>query len=337
MSVGSDVKVGVQSYTAFSKETTLGTYASATTAVECLVNTIKTDIKSLKLPTIGITRGFSKRVTLEKTVGGTIEGYLHPHESPLLFAVALGGGIVSTVTAGVATHSITAGNFLTTPASLSFDVRKGDTHTWRYTGGRINTLKITAKVNEPVKVSYDLIFIDSTQGTADISSILSVSSILPFVFTQGKYRYYSTEALVDTTTAEEPIQGFELTIKNNLETGSVARQMGSNILSVLPIKQREVTFMVDQRFDTTTTWNRFIQATQGAIELLFAGSAITVGTAFQCQIRLPKVFNNNGDTTLNGPNTILTTQIMYDVLVDNPSTTTGKDIGVTFINDISAY
>lgn len=344
MAVGAEARISPNSYVAFSKETSFGSYASATTATEVLSCGFTVQRKNMKIDAIGLNRGFSKRVQLEQTVGGTFETYLHPHESVLPIAVALGGGIASSVTAvgGVYYHSVTAGNFDTAPSSLSFNVRKGASsgHVWRYCGGRVDKLKISAVVNQPVKVSYDMLFVDGSVGTDDISSILSISSVLPFTFTQGKYRYSSSEVLADTTTAEEPIQAFDLTINNNIATGPESRALGSNLQSLLTPVKRDISLTITQRFDTTTTYNRMLQATVGSIELLFTGPQITSSAAvtmyYSMQIRMPKVYYNAADPVLN-PSAVLTMQIPIDVVVDTPQTTTGKDIGITFTNDVAGY
>jgi len=278
-------------------------------------------------------------VTLNKNVKGSMETFLHPVESALLFIAALGGGKATTPgSTGVYVHSITAGNFDTAPSSLSFNVRKGPSFTWRYTGGRVNSVKISAKVGEPVKCSWELIFQDGSLGTDDISAILSVSSQLPMTFANGVYRYSSTEALADTTTAKEPIQAFELTIKNNLIDGEPARELGQNTLSVLPATGREVDLAITQRFDTTSSYNRFLQSTIGSVEILFTGPDALSATKFTSfQFRLPKVYQNTNDPMLDGRNKILESTFTYDVLVDSPNTTTGKDIGLTIQNGVSSY
>lgn len=341
MAVGSDAKVGVDSYVALSKEGTFGTYASATTAVEAISCSFITEIESKKLDGIGYNRGFSHRVTLGKSVAGAIESYLHPQESVLMIAAALGGPLVSTVgnTTTVYSHSITAGNFNTTTAikQLSFNVRKGDTHTWRYTGGRVNSMKLNAKVGEPIMLSAEFVFKDSTQQSDDISAILSISSVNPFTFANGVFRYATTEVLAATTTSVEPIQEFELSIKNNIKSDQSARSLGTITVDVLPVTRREVELKINNRFDTTTTYNRFIQATQGSVELFLQGAAIDASNFYEMTIRLPKVYAKTGDTEISGAQDVLTTEISYDVILDNPSTSTGKDIGITFKNNVTAY
>lgn len=340
MAVGDGAKAAVQSYVAMGKESTFGTYASATTAVEALSCTFKTERDSQKIESLGRNRGFSRRVFLDKKVSGSLEANLHPEESILLVATALGGGITSsgTSTSGY-THSLTAGNFDTSPSSLSFNHRKGDTHTFHYSGGRINSLKISANVGEPVKLSAEFIFKDSTQLSDDIASSLSISTVGVFTYVHGTFRYAATEANAATSTAAEPIQGFELTINNNLESEKGARQLGSEVLTILPSRRREVEFKITQRFDTTTALNRFLQATQGAVDLFFRGESIGSTSNFhECTIRLPKVFYNSGaDPEVGGPGDIIMAEIPFDVLVDNPYTTTGKDIGITFQNATASY
>lgn len=341
MAVGGDAKVGVNSYVALGKESTFGTYASATTAVEAISCSFRTDIESLKLDQIGQNRGYTHRVTLGKNVGGTLEQYLHPQESVLLLANALGGHIVTTTTVTSANiHSLTAGNFNTQPSlGLSFNVRKGDTHTFRYLGGRCNVLKLSGKVGEPLMASYEFVFKDSTQLSDDIVSILSISTVVPYTFANGVFRYQATEAAAQTTTANEPIQSFELSINNNIKSDEMARSLGTITVDVLPATRREIEFKVTNRWDTSTTLQRFIQATQGAVELVFTGAFIsgTAGPTMDMTLRLPKVFNVSGDTEIGGADEVLQTEIPFDCLIDVPGTTTGRDIGITVVNNVSAY
>jgi hypothetical protein len=338
MAVGDSGKSAVQSYLAVGKEATFGTYTQPSTALEFISCGFKTEIDIEKIDALSGNRGMNKRVQKDKKVSGTAEQYAHPTESLLMFANAMGGGIVSaTHTAGVMNHSLTAGNFATDVASLCFNHRKGDTHTFHYSGGRVNVLKMSANVGEIVKVSVDMIFKDSTQLSDDISASLSISSLLPFVYTGGKFRYSTTEALAATTTAEEPIQGFELAINNGLVSDKSARQLGSNLLSILPATRRTVDFKITQRFDTTTAYNRFIQGTQGSAELYLQGEQIgSTGFYNEMTVRLPKVFYDAADIEVKDSGSILQAEIPMSVLVDNPNTTTGKDIGVTFRNAVAA-
>ena len=66
MAVGSSYKTAVKSYVAYGKETTYGTYNSATTATQPISCTFKTSIESEKLETLGINRGQGFRVQKQK-------------------------------------------------------------------------------------------------------------------------------------------------------------------------------------------------------------------------------------------------------------------------------
>jgi hypothetical protein len=338
--IGQNAELGVTSYVAIFKESTFGTYpataATGASTIEPLSIGFKTDIKSQKLEAISRNRGFTKRVLLEKSVKGNLEQYLHPQESVLLTALALGGGIVSASVSGGFSHSLTSGNGDTSPASISMLVRKGSQHYWQYSGGKVNQMTISGNVGEPVKVSYEMIFKDSTLAGADISSSLSISSVLPFTYVNGTYQYAAVEASLTTTVAEE-ITGFELSINNNIKSDKDARALGSQVVSVLPVTRRAIELKITQRFDTTTAYSRFLDGTMGAVALKFVGGVVSTGASYTCEIRLPKVYLNSPDPEVKGPNDILMSNISFDVLVDNPSTTTGKDIGITFINGTASY
>lgn len=337
---GVNSQEAINSYVAFFKEVAWSTYpvsaATGATAMEFLSCSFKAEIEKKKLDTIG-KRGFTKQVPLSKSVAGTLEGYLHPHESVLPIAVALGGGIVSSAaTTGVYVHSVSAAqNTFTSPSSLSFNMKKGETP-FAFVGGKVDKLTITAEIDEAVKVSYDMIFKDNTTTVTDIQTSLSISTVLPFTFVQGVFRYANTEANAATTTSEEPIQGFELSVMNNLVGEGDARQLGTNLLGVLPATRREIEFKASQRFDTLTTYNRFLQNTVGSIELKFTGETITTGSAYLMTIRLPKVFSKNADPEIGGADEIIKTEIEYDVVYDTTSSA-GRDIGITFQNDVASY
>ncbi len=340
MAVGDGGEATVRSYVSVGKEGTFGTYTAPTSAIEALSCGFITEIDSESIDSIGGgNRGMNKRVMKDKKVMGPLETYLHPQESVLMMANAMGGGINSAAhTATVYNHTLTAGNFNTDAASLCFNVRKGSAMVSAYVGGRCNQMRVSANVGEIVKVAYDFVFKDSTTGVADLSAALSISSRLPFTYVQGKYRYSTTEILAATSSAEEFVQGFELTIKNNLISDKSARALGSNVLQILPATRREIEFKITQRFDTMTAYNRFLQGTQGSVELFFQGDQIAAtGFYDEMTIRMPKVFYDKADVELKDTGSILQAEIPMSVLVDSPNTTTGKDIGITFRNGTAAY
>jgi len=329
MAIGDNAEVGVTGYVAVGAEASFGSYASSLEAIEALNCGFRTDIKSEKIPSISTNRGMTRRVQGDKEVAGSIEMYAHPTESVLIFQSALGGAISTTaLSTGAYSHAIHAGNFSDSITSVSFNVRKGSALTWRYTGGRVNSLKLTAEAGSPLKLSADYIFKDSTNTTNDSVGTYSLSAFTPFTFVQGAFTFSDTA---------EKITGFELTINNNLKSDKDARALGQNTLQVLPATQRDIEFKITQRMATITAWTRFTTATCGAVQLEFTGTeSITAAEVNKLTIDMPKCYYNSPDVALS-PDEILISDIDYDVLVDNPLTTTGYDIKFTVINPTSSY
>ncbi len=340
MAVGDNAEAAIRSYIAYGKESTFGTYASVSVAVEAISCNFKVERESMKLETLNKARDFSKRVQTDQNVTGSLEMYLHPVESVLLFATAMGGGMANSSSSGIAIHTITAGNFDTSPASLSFNIRKGSNsnHVWEYSGGRPSVVTISAEVGEPIKMVTEMVFKDATQTTNNIGSNLSVTTLAPFVYHQGQYIYAATQASL-TTTQAEPIQSFELTIDNGIISDSAARQLGSYIPGVLPATQRNIELTITQRWDTTTNYARFIQATEGSVRLQFTGVQITSTAAqtYQWLIDMPKVLMNSPDPELSGAGDLLQSEITFDVVSSNPQTTTGFAIVATVYDTVGAH
>lgn len=335
MSIGDSARAVVNSYISIGREASFGTFQSTTASMACLEAlscSFKTDITSQKIPSLSTNRGPSRRVQLDKNVGGTLEQYLHPQESVLAIAAALGGGISSAAASGSSyLHTMMSGNFTASISSVCFNLRKASGQAWRYLGGRVNSLKMTANVGEPVKMSYDFIFKDSTALTEDLSAIMTLTSVLPMTYVHGAFTYSGTA---------QKIQGFELTVNNNLKSDKDARELGSNVLSVLPATNRSVEFKITQRIDTTTAYDTFINATNAAVQLKFTSHQLISASAssgYYVQVDLPKVYYNSPDAELKGPGDILTAEIPFDVVVDNPNTTTGYDVKVTVRNNVASY
>ena len=343
MPVGDIGKTGARSALAFRQETTYGTFALTTTAIHAFVPTsvnFLTKFDGRKLDQLAVQRGYGRFVQLNKMVEGSVEGYLHPDEGTLHFLTnALGGRLTFNSLTSAGDHSITTGNFSAsdTMLSLSFWVQKGDEQSFRYTGGVINNLKISAAVGEPVTISLDVVFQDSSISTADtLTTSLSFSTQPPFTFVDGTFRYDATEGSLTSTVAEE-IQSFELEINNNLVVDSGARELGSRVFSRRPpAGRREVKFKIKQRFDTSTTFNRFVQATQGAAQLFFRGASISAEFFRDLTITMPNVRNITGDVEIGGANEVLEAEIEYAVLVSgNLATSTSREIGCTLRNAIT--
>ena len=340
MAVGDLARVGVRSAIAVRPEATYGTFAVTTTSLNCYAPTsigIQSSYETEKLDELTGGRGYARQVQKDKSVTGGIEGYLHPEESLPFLINAMGGRYTFNSLTSAGDHSITTGNFSAsdTVVSISMWAQKGEQHFWRYAGGVINSLKIRASINEPVKMSAEFVFQESSISTADtaMALVLSISSARPFIYVDGVYRYDATEGSL-TSSVNEPIQSFELEINNNLITDAQARQLGTRILSrIPPSPRRDVTLKISQRFDTTTTYGRMVDNTAGAVSLFFRGESISAEFFKDLTIFLPNVRMKNTEPLVEGANEVLKSEIELDVLISgNPGTSTSREIGMTVRN-----
>lgn len=343
MAQGDQSKVGVDSAVAVRQEATYGTFALTTTSLhplQVISVGLETHFETKKLDQLARSRGFSTQVQMDKICGGPLEMYFHPEESTRLLANAMGGNYSFTSITSAGDHSITAGNFSSTDTitSLSIYVRKGDTHAWRYAGCVINSMKLSASINEPLKMSCEIVAQDSSLSASDnIVSSFSYSSALPFIYADGTYQYDATEGSL-TSSVAQPIQSFELEVNNNLVTDSKARQLGSRLLSrIPPSTRREIKLKVSQRFDTTTSHTTMLQNTSGSVKLDFNGASISAEYSRRLQIVLPSVRINKSDPIVEGANEVLSAEMEYDILVSgDPGTTTSREIGITLRNALTA-
>jgi hypothetical protein len=342
MAVGDQAKAGTSSYVAFRQESTYGTDAVTTSALhtcEPISIGFKTEFETKKLPSLNKNRAATRQVQLGKNVSGTLETYLHPEESLHFLVNAMGGNYTFTSLTAAGDHSISTGNFSSTDTitSLSLHARKGDAHNFRYVGGVINSLKISAKVGEEARITAEFVFKDSTIGSADLAGSLSISTVAPFTYVDGTYRYAATEGSL-TSSVAEAIQSFELEIKNNLVTDEKNRQLGSRLLSGLPpALNREVTLKISQRFDTSTTYNRMVENTGGAVALYFSGTSISSEYNRSMNIILPNVRFKNSDPVVSGSDEVLSSETEFDVLLSgNAGTSTSREIGITVRNGLTS-
>lgn len=340
MAVGDLGRVGARSAIAVRPEATYGTFAVTTSSLNCYAPTsigVKTNYTTEKLDELTGNRGYARQVQLDKMVAGTIDGYLHPEESLPFLINAMGGRYTFNSLTSAGDHSITTGNFSAsdTVVSLSLWAQKGEQHSWRYAGGVINSMKLSAEVGSPVKMTAEFIFQDSSISSADtaLTLVLSISSARPFTYVDGVYRYDASEGSL-TSSVNEPIQSFELEINNNLVSDTQARQLGSRLLSrIPPSTRREVTLKVSQRFDTSTTYNRMVDNTTGSVQLFFRGESISAEYFKDLTITLPNVRIKNSEPLVEGANEVLKSDLEYDVLISgNPGTSTSRDIGMTLRN-----
>ena len=301
--------MGYQSAIGVAKETTLGTAVTATCWLEFLSESLKFEREEIKIPAINSTRDYTKRVQGKDTVSGSIEFYLNPAEDACINIIKQAMGGTATNAAAVSTgaygHTLRCGdmenNKGTSTASdmkgLSFMVRKGSTDTWFYTGCRVDSLSFKGEIGQPVVVTADIIG-TGMSITATIGA-LTLTTIAPALF--SGVRIYTGVSMGSAST-EEFFTSFELTIKNNLDGD--CRALGSRAVAQIPPAMREVSLKLGTRYDTLTSYNRFLGATMVAIKLDI-DSGVTVGATntftYKATINIPKAYYNSVNTEVGGP------------------------------------
>lgn len=342
MPVGSGTTMGWGALLGFASETTWGTRIAANNFMEFISEDFQKKIEEEKLPSLGSGRSFIRRVQKGVSVEGSLSYYLHPVDGIMLLKHALMGTVTSAqlgVTGSYA-HTLTASDMSTiTQKGLSFEVRPGaeTTTAFSFEGCRVESMKISAQVGEPVSMEMSFIGRDSSTVTF-ATTTATYSGVRPFMFQDGTFQIDGSLASM-TTTSLENIISFELELKNNLQSDNSARSLGSTMLTALPPGRREVSLKITQRFDTTTAWSRFINGTRAAIRLkLDTGQTIgsvAAATTYSMFIDIPAVFYNNAQPKI-GDSGILTHDVDITSIGDT-TTSSPSDLFITVYNSTTTY
>lgn len=341
MPVGSGTALGWGALLGYGLETTWGTAVTATSFMEFRSESLKKTIDEEKLESIGGGRSVIRRVQKNVNVEGSLAFDLHPVDGIHFLKQALMGTVTS-ATSGAAgslafVHTFTTGDLSTvTQKGVTFEVKPWSetTTAWIYNGCRVQSYKISANINEPVKCEIEWVGRDATTGTF-ATTTATFSPVRPFLFQDGTFGYGDSGGNVTT----EQIVSFELTIENNLQSDEKSRSLGTTLLTALPPGRRNVMLSISQRFDTTTAWSRFLSNSQGAIRLSFNTGA-TIGstagnTTYAMHLDLPKVYYNSAVPEI-GDSGILTHEVEVSAIGDTV-TSSNRDIVVTLYNSGSSY
>lgn len=119
-------------------------------------------------------------------------------------------------------------------------------------GCRVNSMSLTAAVNEAVKFKIEAPYRYETVGTTAVENIVDVEPV--FTFAHG--------AIVLDSVELAAVQSFELTINNNLES---VYGVGSRFMANQVAKNREYNFNITAAFkDHTALFTRFLNGTNSA-------------------------------------------------------------------------
>lgn len=313
MSVGTGSRQGYVAIVGLAPEYTLGTHVTATSFACFNSESLNKQRTEQKLESICMNRDFTKRVTLEETVEGSIEVDLDVSSDFVvwLMAQSMGGTVAaSTVGAGCTKHTIYAGDMEnnkfsatsgTNTSSLSISVRKGGVlaaagtatgDVYQFDGCRVNSLSIKGEVNGMCMLTAEIIGRSATLSSDSLTA--SFSTVVPATFVNVSI---TTGDSIGNLAATEILQSFEVVINNNLAGDTASRRLGTRVLDVLPPTRREVLFNVSQRWTTNTTYHRFNDNTATAFRV-HIDTGVTAGaaggnTTYSMVIDLPKCYLNS--------------------------------------------
>ena len=345
MAVGNATpKMGYDSCIGVAQETTFGTFVTTTASyIEFNTESLKHSREEIKLESINNSRDFTKRIIGNETVEGAIEADLDINADGLVYIMkqAMGGTVgISTISATEFVHTLNTGNMEankgTTTASdiksLSFAVRKGDANTFNVAGARVGNLTIKGEVGAPIIMSAEIIG-QYMSISSTIGGVISYSDVTPLYFKGVTIK--TSDTITSASLTAEYFTAFEFTLNNNLDGDQ--RSLGSRNITVLPPGKREITCKLTQRFDTTTSYDRFISNTATAIQIVL-DSETTVGTTggnttYSCIINIPAAYWNSNMPEVGG-NEVLTHEIESSGMY---SAEEGFSVQIVVRNDTANY
>jgi len=347
MGVGTTPQLGGLSYLAIGRETALGTYNTATSALDATSFGVVTQKDTKILQQITRRRTLSKRLSLGRVVGGPVEFYLSPEITACAYIMqnAFGGTVTSATATGETvgglgfSHTFEVGNMDQSYTSLCINLRKGDSTTgqvFEYNGVRVNSLSFNGELDEPLMMSAELVGMNSSATTNDVESALTVTSAACLSFVNGRFSVESAFSSLTSTSFWE-VQSINFSINNNLKTDANARRIGTDALSTLPIGLQTYELSVTLRFDTTTSYDAMIAATEFAAEFEFAGGTMTGSVIKEgLKVQMQKIgIKDAGDVVVGGPDEVLTSTVTFDVLRDESAS--GYAVKAILTNLASSY
>jgi len=266
-------KIGYRSYVGYGVEASFGTAVAPTKFVEYNSEAFQKEREERLIEAISGGRQFTKRVTLQENVGGSLEFPLVPSSALQLIEHISGGSVVRTaISTSAYQYAFTFGDVATL---TSFTVQCGrdtsDTSTvYNYTGARINTLTFSNSVNELLNVSAD--FLAVNEAAANTITTASYRTFAPYTFKGGTIRIGDSSA----TTTAYPIESINITIDNALQED---REIGSAVRTVLEPGMQNITAEITMRYADNTLYNRFLAGTRSYLKAEFDSGETITGTA----------------------------------------------------------
>ncbi len=341
MGLGDSYLSGYKSWLGVVQESTWGTPLTVTSFLEYNTESLNKKQEGHQLEAIGSTgRNVQKRYLGNVVVEGSVEGPLNIFADAVALIInnAIGGSVTSSGDAGTGyNHAVAQGEMASGTTSLTMTKRVGDSgDMFQFAGCRVNTLTIKGEVGTPeIMLTAEIIGQDGTITTDALTVALAAED--PLLWNGVTYEVADTTTSFDGSTNAESIQSFELTYNNNLEAGDASRNLGSNLLGVLPVGRASCTLKVTQRYETSTAYSRAFDETDRAVRISM-DSGVTVGstgTTGSLMITLPKAYVET-DTVI--PETGEAGVIQHDVTWAPLQPTTAQEfIECEYNNNTASY
>lgn len=333
--VGDTELLGGLSYIAVGRETTLGTYSTATALLPCLSAGLMTTKDNKVVEQIERSRTYSQRTPQMKKIAGDLSFYVQPQLDA--FGFILQNAFIGTVTSATATgettgagaasamdHTFNVGDVYQSYPSLCFNVRKGPSvggKVFQYHGIRVNELNFQAEINEALKCTANLVGLDSTQASNDVATTTMQTSTSLLSFIDGRVSVENSFGSM-TSSSFWHVQSAEWGWSNGIKSDNASGRIGSDILTVLPPGMVAPTLRMKMRFNTTTAYDAMLNSSRLAVQLDFQGPTMT-GSSIRQKLRFnfPYVrVHNAGDPAIGGPNEILSSDVEFHVLRQDDTT-----------------
>ena len=343
-------RVGVSALLGIAQETTLGTFVTATTYLPFVSESLNYTREKILVDELTGTRNSQRQFQGVAKVEGSVELYFNPQSDFCVFLLkhAMGGTVASTTTPTTTStgriHTLNEGDMdnndssvsASDTPSLSLWVRRGQTNTgaWGFFGCRVNQLTLSGEIGQPVKMTAEIVGI-SASLTSYAPPSVGFPSNTPVIFNGVSIREAGTIGSAPSATADI-FQSFEFTINNNLQSDDSSYALGTHTMMTLPPARRDVTLKLSQRFDTQTAWQKFVDNTVSAIDILLdtpnTMTADAGATTYSARVRLQTCVWESAQPNVGDPG-IITHEINAKAYQADTSTNYAVQMVVTNITN----
>ena len=233
----------------------------------------------------------------KNTVGGDINSEIQPTNFGKLFKHAL--GLVDTYgpsgTSNYYVHNKYPSGTL--PAGLRIEIdRVGGVFT--YNGMKVNQMTLNCSVGDPLTGTFSLLGKDETVGAVGTGTVIAFPEVNPFTFDEGAL-------YLDGSASAADVSSVSLTVNNNLLADK--GRLGSKFRVAIPEGGfMDITGTINMEFDNVTTYNKFVNATETALQLKFVTDDVfgAGSTPYELWVTIPRIVFTGTTPTVGGPELI---------------------------------